>query len=192
MIDVDGYLFPITLHNVFAWSPFTIEDPGLDGRAKLFHTTFEIEPSAMLPIELTSLHFKPMSSWLWGTDDTLELQSRDGTISAELFNQKNTSKLGFSEAYFSQYGLSVDRVDTVKKELKTLKLYRLGVDTGETLSWLFLIRFIPHDYHSVLPPTDRLLEWGGAIIDKRIDILEEELSQLKNYSNKEEPTESRK
>ena len=180
VITVQGLPISMKLHTVFAWSPFRVENPGFNGRPKLFHVTFDLPDDSDLPAALRALHFETFSTWLWGTEDHLRLESRNEKVKGELFSDSNTSHSHFIKIFTEK-----QKREEIKKRLKVaafektvLAEMNVTIQSSRGATSAAFIQYWPRALDATFPPLKRLLFWGHEIVKQRLKIAHEEVTRL--------------
>jgi hypothetical protein len=183
--DSNEIAFKGAIHLVPAWTPVAVQDPGRDGRYKMFHATLDADEDFKKGELSRRYNLETFAFIAYGAQDEIVLKP----LSDDLHLGKLKRRGAMSDVvatYLVNGGKGVralcedvgDRVRADKQLLSgmtaaTPPLNLFGVVTGT--------RFWYEHGVSMIPPLGRMMEWGTRLIIDRYDLTRYEDSLVRKH-----------
>ncbi len=178
-------VFKGQLHLVPAWSPTNIQDPGRDGRYKLFHATVEADSGFENSAFAKEYNLKTFNLTAYGGQHELLIKPlADDKIIARLSHPKLMKNTVFEYLFKASQtnGIAAsckDLTARIASDEKLMYQMMLGTPVVNFLGVLTGTRFWYHHGISMIPPLGRMMDWGTRLIYDRYHLAHYEMGLLK-------------
>lgn len=175
------------LHLVPAWSPLEIQDPGRDGRYKLFHVTVEADAGFERSAFAADRHLQAFEVTAYGAEHELILKPlRDDTLMGRLVRDDVPRFPSHMAAHVfkdsQQRGLRVacrELAERIARDEKGLLTPLMATPLANVVTLLTGTRFWYYHGISMIPPLGRMTEWGTRLLYDRYQMTRFEAEQVK-------------